>query len=165
MMKVLIADDDQSVRNSVRRVLEDADYEVTLAADGQEVLQHFEHADFDLLLLDIGLPIKNGWDAFERITIKNPTLPIIIITGQSGQYSTAAAAGVGALMEKPLDAPQLLRTMKDLLSEPKESRLRRLCGFEYNTRFVPSASARFMREIRERYATPMRFAIVDKVYD
>ena len=163
-MKVLIADDDQSVRNSMRKVLEDAGYQVALAADGQEALERFEHEDVDLLLLDIGLPARNGWDAFERITAENPTLPIIIITGLSGQYKTAAAAGVAVLMEKPLDAPQLLRTMRKLLAEPKELRLRRLCGYKRHTRFVPSASARFRQEIRERYSAPMRSKLMDKTF-
>ena len=155
---ILLVDDDASVRDSVRRVLEDAGYDVMLAADGQEALDRFTAGRVDLLVLDIGLPIRNGWETFEEISKRDPALPIIIITGQSNQYDTALAAGVGALMEKPLDAPHLLMTLKDLLVEPEQNRLRRLCGYSHSTRHVPSASALFVRDLQERYAAPFRYS-------
>ena len=164
-MKVLVADDDASVRESLRKVLEEADYEVVLATDGQEALARFEEANVDLLLLDVGMPIKSGWDAFERISNQNPLLPIIVITGQPDQYDTALAAGVGALMEKPLDVPRLLETMTELLAERKEARLRRLCGYNRDTRRVPSSTALFFQQLRERYSTPLAGIPLDKLRD
>jgi len=140
--RVLVVDDDASVRKSLRKVLADAGYEVALAADGQEAVEQFEGGHVDLLLLDIGLPVKNGWDAFERLTNEAPVLPIIIITGQANQHDLAVAAGVGALMEKPLDVTELLNAMQKLLVEPVETRLLRLCGHGPDTRHVPSVEHR-----------------------
>ena len=140
--KVLVVDDDASVRKSLRKVLEDAGYTVALAADGQEAVEQFEGGHFDLPLLDIGLPVKNGWDAFECITNEAPVLPIIIITGQANQHDMAVAAGVGALMEKPLEVTELLNTMQALLTEPIEARLLRLCGHGQDTRHAPSSGHR-----------------------
>jgi DNA-binding NtrC family response regulator len=97
--------------------------------------------------LDIGLPIRNGWDTFERITSQAPAFPIIIITGKANQYDTAVAAGIGALMEKPLDATQLLETIEQLLSESKETRLRRLCGYSHDVHNLPSKSAGFQQKL------------------
>ena len=134
--RVLIVDDDVSVRESISRVLTDAGYEVAQAGDGLEALAKNDPKQIDLLLLDLGLPNKSGWDIFENFTGQNPTLPIIIITGQSRQSAMAMASGVGALMEKPLDAGMLLETMQELLTEPEEARLRRLCGYNGDTRFV-----------------------------
>jgi CheY-like chemotaxis protein len=144
--KVLVVDDDASVRKSLRKVLADAGYEVALAADSREAVEQFEGGHVDLLLLDIGLPVKNGWDAFERITNEAPVLPIIVITGQANQHDLAVAAGVGALMEKPLDVTELLDTMQELLEEPMETRLLRLCGLGQDTNHVPSTEHRVWHE-------------------
>jgi DNA-binding response OmpR family regulator len=137
--RVLIVDDDAPVREAIGSVLRNARYEVMQSGDGQEALEKFDPKQIDLLLLDLGLPNKSGWDTFEGFTSQNPTLPIIIITGQSRQSEMARAAGVGALMEKPLDAAQLLQTMEELLNEPEEARLRRVAGYSQDVRYIPLA--------------------------
>jgi DNA-binding response OmpR family regulator len=136
--RVLVLDDDASVRKSLRKVLVDAGYEVALAADGREAVEQFEGGHVDLVLLDIGLPVRNGWDTFECITNQAPMLPIIVITGPANQHDMAVAAGVGALMEKPLDVAELLDTMQGLLVEPVQARLLRLCGQSQNMHHVPT---------------------------
>ena len=82
------------------------------------------------------MPIKGGWETFERLTTIHPLLPIIVITARPEQYPLAVAAGVGALMEKPLDLPLLLHTMEELLNEPIEQRLSRLTGKRPITRYL-----------------------------
>jgi DNA-binding response OmpR family regulator len=156
-MKVLLVDDDKAVRESVRKVLNGAGYDVLVAADGPEALTQFDSHPIDLLLLDLGLPIKTGWDIFEHISNADPLLPIIIITGQANKYDIAAAAGVGALMEKPLDAGQLLRTISELLSEPKEVRLHRLGGHRGEVRHIPPGSALLLKQLREQHEKPFHF--------
>ncbi len=125
---VLIVEDDAPIRESLRKVLAAEGYGVVLAADAQEGLDQFNPAHICLVLLDLNLPAKNGWDLFERFTSLNPLLPIIIITGRNNQYKLASEAGVGALMEKPLDVPLLLQMIATLLAEPAETRLKRLVG-------------------------------------
>ncbi len=143
---VLIADDDLSVRKSLGKVLKEADYHVIEAADGAEAVEQFKAGQADLLLLDIDLPIRDGWEVLKRITSQAPAFPIIVITGKDNQYDTAVAAGVGTLMEKPLDVAQLLKTIADLLSESKEARLRRLGGCSHNICHIPPARP----SVRER---------------
>ncbi len=145
--KVLVVDDDTSVRKSLCKVLKEAGYEVMAAADGLEAIVQFENWQVDLLLLDIGLPVKSGWEIFERITSQAPEFPIIIITGKANQYDMAVAAGVGALMEKPLDVTQLLKTVQQLLDESKETRLRRLCGYRHDVHYLPSTSVGFQEKL------------------
>jgi len=134
---ILVLDDDPQVRESLRKVLQAEGYEVLLAANDQEGLEQFDSTHIDLLLLDLNLPAKSGWDLFERFSSTNPLLPIIIITGRHNEYNLAAAAGVGALMEKPLDVPLLFQTIAALLVEPAEARLKRLVGLNNDVRYAP----------------------------
>ena len=156
--KVLIADDDPAVREALKKVLRKAGYEVDVAADGEQALARFNAGHVDLMVLDLGLPIQGGWDDFERITNDNPLLPIIIITGQSSEIRMVEAAGVGALMEKPLDPAQFLQTMKAVLAEPRKVRLRRACGHTQKIRYVPSRSAQFLKRIREQCDPTLRLS-------
>jgi CheY-like chemotaxis protein len=135
--RVLVVDDDAAVRRSIRKVLEGAGYEVATAADGQDAVIQFAPEHIDLVLLDLNLPVRSGWDVFERLTTQYPFVPIIIVTGLPDQYQTALAAGVGALMEKPIDVATLFRTMGELLVEPKAARLRRLCGYQQDIKHLP----------------------------
>jgi DNA-binding NtrC family response regulator len=147
--KVLIVDDDKSVRESLSKVLRQEGYEVALAADGSEALEKFDRLKLDLVLLDLSLPVMNGWEIFEHVTREDPLLPVIIVTGQANQYGTAATVGAGALMEKPLDILRLLRTMKRILTESREARLRRLCGLSEGTRQIPRDIVAQWRRIGE----------------
>ena len=144
---VLIADDDLSVRESLGKVLKEVGYHVVEAADGAEAIEEFKVGQVDLLLLDIGLPIRDGWDVFESITSQAPAFPIIIVTGTNNQYDTAVAAGVGTLMEKPLDVVELLKTIQDLLTESKEARLRRFGSHSHDIRYIPPTRPSFREKL------------------
>ncbi len=75
----------------------------------------------DLVLLDIGLPNQNAWETCRHLAREHSNLPIIVFTGQAGQFNSALAAGATALMEKPLDAHRLLHIIRQLLGEPADS--------------------------------------------
>ena len=128
--RILLADDDAGVRGSLSAVLVSEDFVVIPANDGQQALELAASAPIDLVLLDLNMPRKNGWDTFERLTVEHPLLPIIIVTARPNQLFTALGAGAGALLEKPLDIPTLLRTIRWLLAESAETRLARLAGRE-----------------------------------
>jgi len=125
---ILLVDDDPAVRQMVGRVLREEGYRVLGAANGAQALDLAESHRIKLALLDLSMPGQGGWDVFERLTTRDPLLAVIIITARPQQLFTSLAAGVGALLEKPLDFPTLLATVKDLLTEPAESRLARLTG-------------------------------------
>lgn len=154
--RILLADDDARIRESLGKLLRNSGYEITFAADGQEAIEKFDAGQTNLVLLDLQMPNKSGWDAFERVTAANPLVPVIIITGRSSQYKLALAAGVGALLEKPLDIPFLLQTIQALLTEPPEARLRRIAGQESSFRFSSPDPAQFREMLRLAYTTPYR---------
>ena len=126
--RVLLVDDDLSVLDALGSVIESEGFELIRAADGHQAIEKFYQRPVDIVLLDLMMPVKNGWDTFERLATIDPLLPIIIITAQSDAYSSAMATGVARLMQKPLDIPVLLETMRELLAEPVAERLSRVAG-------------------------------------
>jgi len=126
--RILLVDDDQAVRRMLLRVLEDEGYLVLPAASGAEALEIAATRSPDLALLDLAMPVQDGWKVFQQLANDYPLLPVVIITARPNQLFPALASGVGALMEKPLDLPKLLRTIQDLLEEPAETRMARVAG-------------------------------------
>ena len=131
--KILLADDDPGVRETVGRVLESEHYEVVSAASGREAARIFILDRPDLVLLDLNMPDRDGWEAFDLMNRTHPLVPIIVITARPQQYGNAADRGVDALMEKPLDLPLLLSTVAEFLSESDAERLRRLTSPDFKT--------------------------------
>jgi CheY-like chemotaxis protein len=116
--RVLVADDDRGIRESLGKLLRNAGCQVTLAAQGGHVLELALNEPFDLLLLDLNMPEMDGWDALDHLASLKPALPVIIITAQPNQRDWAMNSGAHALMEKPLDLELLLKTVRDFLREP-----------------------------------------------
>ena len=133
---ILLADDDEEVLAALDGVFRSEGYEVIVARNGREAIARFYEGHIDIALIDLNMPVKGGWETFERLTTIHPLLPIIVITARPDQYPLAVAAGVGALMEKPLDLVLLLQAIQDLLSEPIEQRLSRLTGKRPITRYL-----------------------------
>ena len=123
--RVMVVDDDESVRESLRKLLDQEGYEVTLAADGAEAVEIFRQAgcQIDLLLVDLNMPLKNGWATLDRLLEVDRSLPVFVLTGLSHQYELAEAAGVRVLVEKPIDVPGLLQLMRRQLTGPVPSHL------------------------------------------
>jgi len=91
--------------------------------------------------LDLNMPGMDGWQTYEQLAAESPLLPIVVITARPNQSFTALAAGIGALLEKPLDLPKLFLTIRDLLEEPDETRLARVAGRPSEFHYVPPRAA------------------------
>jgi len=119
--RILLADDDPAIRQILRRLLERENYCVLTAANGAEAVE-LAATKVDLALLDLSMPVKDGWETFKQLSTENPSLPIILMTARPNQFFPALASGVRALLEKPLDLEKLLPTIKNLLEETVETR-------------------------------------------
>ena len=139
--RILVVDDDPSVRQMLARVLVGEGYTVQVAANGVEAVEMAAASRFDLVLLDLNMPVKNGWDTFERLTSQNPLLSVIVITAMPNQLFTALGSGVGALLEKPLDFPKLVQTVSNLIAEPAALRLARMAGRPAEFHYLPQHQA------------------------
>jgi len=135
---ILLVDDDRTVRDSLNEVLSGEGYDVIPGENGQQALDIVRQKSIDLVLLDLNMPVKNGWDTFEQLTREYPIIPIIIITARPNQLFTALSAGVAALLEKPMDIPMLLQTIEKLLVESIDQRLARLAGKSLEFHYRPA---------------------------
>jgi len=82
LARVLIVDDDTAVQTTVRLLLERAGHSVVTAGDGRKGLDVFESGDFDLLFLDIFMPGMDGFETMRHVHQKQPTIPIVVISGR-----------------------------------------------------------------------------------
>lgn len=154
--KVLVADDDVSVRESLRKLLHGEGYQVIAVANGAEAVETFrlEQNQIELLLVDLNMPLKNGWATLDRLLEGNPSLPVLIVTGQPNQNEMAEAAGVSALVEKPIDVPALLLLIQKLLAGPVESRLPRTGHREFLFQHLRAAGYTSRYSWTEQNITP-----------
>jgi DNA-binding response OmpR family regulator len=109
----LVIDDDRDLRESVCDTLADAGYRVSTAADGKEALAIMLVARPDLIILDLRMPKKSGWDVLEAMR-KSVTLldvPVIVL---SADLSMPPSGG-SAWLKKPVAPQQLLRTVERVL--------------------------------------------------
>ena len=156
--KLLVVDDDHSVRESLKKLLETEHYDVHPARDGGEALDYFRSSPIDLVVLDLNLGTDDGWKVFHTMAELNPFVPTVIITAEFDQRERAVAAGVEALIEKPIDVPIFLKIISDLLAETSEQRLERVCGNDEYCRYVARHYEPFLSLLSERHSAPLKFS-------
>jgi CheY-like chemotaxis protein len=139
---ILLIDDDPAIRQILLHILEEENYFVLAVANGVEVFTIAETTKFDLVLLDMNMPVKDGWETFEQLSLKNPLLPIILITAYPHLFSSALASGASALLEKPLDFVQLFYTIRNLLETNNRRAPDKLHGAAFDISSHPAENDR-----------------------
>jgi len=114
---ILITDDEENIRLSLKGGLEDEGYNTILASSGEEAQRIIEKQDVDLLLLDIWMPGKDGLQTLEEIKRDGYSFPVIIMTGHGSIETAIRATRLGALdfIEKPLDLNKIIITINNTL--------------------------------------------------
>jgi DNA-binding response OmpR family regulator len=118
--RILVAEDEPSIVVSLEFLLKGAGYEVVVARDGGEALAAATAQAPDLMVLDIMLPIVNGFEICRRVR-QDPALrhvPILLLTarGRESEVAKGLALGANAYMTKPFATRELIRTVADLLA-------------------------------------------------
>lgn len=118
MKPILIVEDEAILRDSLRDWLTDAGYQTDTAADGEEGLQMIVEQDYDLVLLDMRLPGKDGLQVLREARAQKPQLKGIIITAYPSIETAIEAMKIGATeyLPKPLDMNELDTLLKDTIS-------------------------------------------------
>jgi len=123
MIKVLIAEDNAVNRELLRELLEARGYEVTEACDGAEAVQAVEKARPDLLLVDIGMPVLDGFGVLRKIRENpaNDSLPVLAVTAYAmqGDRERVLSSGFNGYLSKPVNATALAEELKRLMGEGK----------------------------------------------
>lgn len=157
MARILVIDDQKSIRNTLKDILEYEKHEVVLAENGPEGLEKFKAEKYDVVLLDIKMPEMDGMEVLDKIMQAATDIPIIMISGH-GNIDTAVEAikkGAYDFIEKPLDLNRLLVTIrngldkKDLVNETRV--LRRKVSKTYDM-VGESAPMQQVKEMIEKVA-------------
>ncbi|MGD0209569.1 MAG: sigma-54 dependent transcriptional regulator [Desulfomonilia bacterium] len=114
---ILIVDDEENIRLSLKGGLEDEGYNTLLASSGEEGFKIIDKQDVDLILLDIWMPGKDGLQILEEMKAAGFTIPVIIMTGHGSIEIAIRATRLGALdfIEKPLDLNKIIITINNTI--------------------------------------------------
>jgi len=119
MTKILIIDDEKSIRNSLREILEYKKYEVDEAADGIIAIEMLKNQMYEVILCDIKMPKMDGIEVLEKVQELSPDSSVVMISGH-GNIDTAVEAikkGAFDFISKPLDLNRLLITIRNAMDK------------------------------------------------
>jgi DNA-binding NtrC family response regulator len=122
--RILIADDEQGIRDLFRFLLEEQGFEVFTACDGMEAVEMVEKHTFDLVFLDVHMPKMRGPEAIKKIKEINPEQIVVIFSSSSDPYlifeTQAEQNGAFECLYKPFSIDSMLNVIKRALGERKE---------------------------------------------
>lgn len=120
MPRILLVEDNEMNRDMLSRRLERKGYETIIAVDGQEGVEKTESQKPDLVLMDMSLPVLDGWEATRKLKSNSVTqsIPIIGLSAHamSGDREKAIEAGCDDYDTKPVELPRLLEKIESLLN-------------------------------------------------
>jgi DNA-binding NtrC family response regulator len=121
MARILIIDDEKSIRRTLREILEYENFKVEEAADGLEGLTMAQKEKFDIILCDIKMPKMDGMEALDKLMEAAVDAPVIMISGHGNIETAVEAVKKGAFdfIQKPLDLNRLLVTLRNALDKSK----------------------------------------------
>lgn len=122
MARILLVEDNEMNRDMLSRRLERKGYQIIMAVDGNEGVQKAQTDNPDLILMDMSLPVLDGWEATKIIKAFPATqnIPVIALTAHAmaGDREKALEAGCDDYDTKPIELPRLLEKIEKLLSKP-----------------------------------------------
>ncbi len=123
-IKILVAEDDANIRMGLVDTLESENYRVIEARDGKEAIQVFHHESIDLVLLDVMMPGKSGFDVCSEIRKTDPDIPIIMLTAKGEEIDKVVGLKLGAddYVTKPFGVHELLARIAAVLRRSHRNR-------------------------------------------
>lgn len=118
--RILVIDDEDTVREVLEKMLSQVNHRVTVARNGDEGLRLFQEKEFDIVLTDLGMPGMSGWEVCQKIKKMNPYTPVGMITGWGMEVSQSKMeeCGLDFIIAKPFDFNQIIRVVSEKI-EPR----------------------------------------------
>lgn len=150
MKKVLIIDDEDSIRATLKDILEYEKYTVDEASDGQEGLKKLLSDNFDLVLCDIKMPKMNGMDVLEKATKAGVDTPFIMISAHGSIETAVDATKKGAydFLEKPPDLNRLLISLRNAVDKNNLVKETRVLKNKVSRKFEMVGDSEAMQEVK-----------------
>ena len=116
--RILVADDEEVIREACHRILTREGHEVLTATEGEEAWRLIQENDFDLAVLDIKMPVMDGIAVMDLISRQKPGLIVVVITGHGANETLAEArrAGAADFLTKPFSPNELRQAVSRALS-------------------------------------------------
>ena len=123
--KILLVEDEKKIADSLHKGLTENNFSVQLAYDGLQGKEMFEQNDFDLVILDINLPLLNGYELCKKIRNRKPNIPVVMLTALSAIEDKIEGFDAGAddYMIKPFNLDELLARVRALLRRTQPERV------------------------------------------
>jgi DNA-binding response OmpR family regulator len=122
--RVLIVDDEPDILLMLRLTLEAEGFVTALAADGEKALEHLDADRFDVMLLDVMMPVMDGWGVLERLQERDDAPVVIVVSAKTAAQDIARATELGAAhyVTKPFSVSDLVRVIDGLVPRSQEAR-------------------------------------------
>jgi DNA-binding NtrC family response regulator len=122
--RILVVDDDETIRKTMKAILEDEGYLVDLAGTGKEAIQKTHEKIYDIALLDIRLPDMEGVELLEKMKDNVPKTRKIMVTGYPSMQNAISSLNkqADAYLLKPVDVEKILQTIKEQLQAQENER-------------------------------------------
>ena len=117
---VLVVDDDPGIRGFLQAILQAEGYSVSTANDGREALARIAEREPHLLLLDLSMPVMNGWEVHDRLRAMSSHIPVVFMTAGLSARVEAEARGVAGYLAKPFEVDEMLRIVDALVTVPAD---------------------------------------------
>ncbi len=150
--KILIVDDEMSILNSLRGILEDEGYGVEIATSGEKALEELRRDPPELILLDVWMPGMDGLSTLKEIKRLSPSVPVIIISGHGNIETAVKATRMGALdfVEKPIAFERLLISIQNALELQRLEEENRLWRQKANRKTRLTGNSPAMESLRDQ---------------
>jgi len=121
--RILLAEDDRNLGNILKNFLDAKGYVATLCINGQEAIDAFQKKEFDFCILDIMMPVKDGFAVAKEIRLSNPKIPIMFLTAKTMQEDKLKGFETGAddYLTKPFSMEELMMRMQAILRRTEDT--------------------------------------------